>query len=437
VKRLLFVSYYFPPSGGPGVQRTLKFVKYLPENGWAPTVLTVDPRYASYPDVDDTLAADVSDSLVVIKTRSWDPYGSYARLLGRPKDDTVGVAFVREESAGLRQRAGLWIRANLFTPDARYGWVPFARREANVLHRADPFDAVLTTGPPHSTHLVGRALARKWGVPWVADMRDPWTGIFYYPQLPMTRLAAARDQRFEKSVLSEADAVTVVSRSMVTNLSKRVRREYTYLPNGYDPDDFRDVPAPANKRFVIRHIGTLSRTQNPKSVWSQLQLLVSKSPGDVAVELIGHVDAEIIMSIREHGLDDTVRILPYVDHDRAVALMQDSSLLLLVIPDGASSHEIVTGKLFEYLASGRPTLAIGPPDGDAGAILRDCSGGRMFAHGDSEGVHAYLAEQYGAFWRGEANHGADRAGVQLYARPAQASALAKLLHRVSTGGTIE
>ncbi len=263
-------------------------------------------------------------------------------------------------------------------------------------------------------------------------MRDPWTGIHYYPQLPMTRLAAARDQRFEKSVLTEADAVTVVSRSMVTNLSKRVSREYTYLPNGYDPDDFRDVPAPANKRFVIRHIGTLSRTQNPKRLWRQLQLLVSKSPGDVAVELIGHVDAEISMSIREHGLDDIVRILPYVDHDRAVALMQDSSLLLLVIPDGASSHEIVTGKLFEYLASGRPTLAIGPPDGDAGAILRDCSGGRIFAHGDSEGVHAYLAEQYGAFRRGEANPGADRAGVQLYARPAQASALANLLHRVST-----
>ncbi len=127
MKRLLFVSYYFPPSGGPGVQRTLKFVKYLPENGWAPTVLTVDPQYASYPDLDDTLAADVPDSLVVIKTRSWDPYGSYARLLGRPKDDTVGVAFVREESAGLRQRAGLWIRANRLRSGRSIGWVPFAR----------------------------------------------------------------------------------------------------------------------------------------------------------------------------------------------------------------------------------------------------------------------------------------------------------------------
>ncbi|NNE34705.1 MAG: glycosyltransferase family 4 protein [Rhodothermales bacterium] len=432
MKRLLFVSYYFPPSGGPGVQRTLKFTKYLPDNGWAPTVLTVDPQYASYPDLDETLAADVADDLAVIRTRSWDPYASYARILGRSKDDTVGVAFVREESAGLRQRVGLWIRANVFTPDARYGWVPFARKAADTLYREQPFDAVLTTGPPHSTHLVGRGLARKWGVPWVADMRDPWTGIYYYPQLPMTSLAARRDRRLEKSVLTEADAVTVVSSSMVTNLNKRVDREYVYLPNGFDPADFQKDSVPSDDRFVIRHIGTLSRTQNPKAVWSGLQSLVSSTPGDVVVELIGHVDAEIMVSLRERGLGDTVRVFPYVDHDRAVALMQAASLLLLVIPDGDSAHEIVTGKLFEYLASGRPTLAIGPPDGDAGTILSECQGGRMLDHHDPKGVHSFLAEQVAAFKRGERVVGADTSDIQQYARPAQASALANVLDRVST-----
>ncbi|MDX1740717.1 MAG: glycosyltransferase, partial [Rhodothermales bacterium] len=386
MKRLLLISYYFPPSGGPGVQRTLKFVKYLPDNGWLPTVLTVDPKRAAYPDLDASLMADVPENADVVRTRSWDPYGSYARLQGRSKDDAVGVSFVQEESGGLVQRIALWTRANLFVPDARIGWLPFAKKAAAALHDHEPFDAVLTTGPPHSSHLVGRWLARHRKLPWVVDLRDPWTGIHYYSRLPVTRIAATRDRRYERSVIEEADAVVVVSPGMIENLSRRVVRNYNLIPNGFDPADFPDASVARSSSFSIRHLGTLSASQNPVAVWEGLRRLRSSEGTQAEIELIGNVDPEIVAEIRNRGLDRYVHLRPYVEHDRAIRLMQEASLLLLVIPDVTKSGEIVTGKIFEYLASGRPIMGIGPPDGDAANILRESGGGLMFGHRDVDGV---------------------------------------------------
>ena len=238
MKRVLVISYYFPPSGGPGVQRMLKFVKYLPDFGWQPTVLTVRADHASYPDLDATLEAEIPASVEVVKTRSWDPYALYARLQGKSRTEAVGVGFVKDEAEGWMQRLAKWMRANLFLPDARVGWVPFALHAAKRMMEQEPFDVVITSGPPHSTHLVGRALKRRFGCRWVVDMRDPWTDISYYKELPHTPPALRMDAALERSVLSRADAVISVSEGVGDLLkAKAPLHQYETLPNGYDPAD--------------------------------------------------------------------------------------------------------------------------------------------------------------------------------------------------------
>ncbi len=400
MKRVLLISYYFPPSGGPGVQRTLKFVKYLPEFGWQPTVLTVDARSAAYPDIDATLEKEVPPGVAVIRTKSWDPYGSYARFTGREKADSIGVSFVSDQDRGWKENIARWIRANVFVPDARVGWVPFAIRKALELHRTTPFDAVVTTGPPHSTHLVGRSIARRTGLPWLADLRDPWTGVFYYADLPATAVSRRLDRRLEATVLSEADTITVVSPSMELALRQRVDRQYECIPNGFDQTDFSSVVASQSaETCTVRHVGNLGPSQNSPELWRAVANAASAAPADhrIEVEFVGNVDNKVIGSAREAGLGECIRTTGYVSHEKAIRYMTESTILLLVIPDVPQNREIVTGKIYEYMASRRPILGVGPPNGDAGRILAETGSGQMFRRDDVDGMTGFLTEELTRF----------------------------------------
>ncbi len=400
MKRVLLISYYFPPSGGPGVQRTLKFVRYLPEFGWKPSVLTVDARHAAYPDIDPTLEQEVPPDVEVIRTKAWDPYGGYARFTGRAKEDSIGVSFVSDKDRGWKEHLARWVRANVFVPDARVGWVPFAARKAVDLHRDAPFDAVVTTGPPHSTHLIGRSVARRTSVPWLADFRDPWTGVFYYPDLPATAVSRRLDRRLEAKVLSEADVVTVVSPSMVRGLRERVDRAYECVPNGFDPSDFSSVEVRRRPdQFVIRHVGNLGPSQNSPVLWRTIADVAERKGTEVAlaVDFVGNVDSEVVASAQSAGLGERISTAGYVSHETAIQRMRESAVLLLVIPDVPAAAEIITGKIYEYMASRRPILAIGPPDGDAGRILEETRTGRMFAREDVEGIEGFLLDEVNRF----------------------------------------
>ncbi len=434
MRQVLFISYYFPPSGGPGVQRTLKFVKYLPEFGWQPTVLTVDPAYAAYPEQDADLMSEVPTDTRVVRTRSWDPYASYARFLGRPKEEAVGVAFVDDESESARQKFALWLRANLFLPDARVGWMFVAIREARKLCEESNFDAVITTGPPHSTHLVGNSISKRFNIPWLADFRDPWTGIHYYADLPATTPARALDRKLESKVLGHAKAVTVVSPTMATNLAKILDREYLLIPNGFDPADFKNEAAVPSGRFVLRYTGTLSRTQNPVGLWQALSSLRGEDDlNDVSVELVGNVDRSVLESILQLGIDDLVSTHAYLPHREVVALMKESSLLLLVINDVPNASEILTGKLFEYLASGRPILGVGPVSGDAAQILDETGAGTMFEHDDVSGLADHIRSHLVAHKKGQPVAGAAPEKTDRYSRRSLTGYLAATLNSICEG----
>ena len=415
--RLLVVTYYFPPSGGAGVQRPTKWVKYLPEHGVEPVVLTV--QAGAYPALDPSLEADVPPGTRVVRTAAPDPFGMYGRLTGRTRGEAVAARTgTVGESAALPERAARWIRANLFVPDARVGWVPFAVRAARRLHAAAPVDAVLTTGPPHSAHLVGRSLSRSLKLPWVADLRDPWTDIHYAGSLGRTRLAERFDARLEASVLREADALVTVTAPLQDAFCARAGRPVALVRNGFDPDDFAGPPPP-DEPFGVLYTGTLYDV--PHALLDAMQRLRVEGL-DVPLRIVGAAPDALRAEAERRGVGDLVRVEPPVPHDRAVALMRASAVLLLTVEAWSYAAGVVPGKTYEYLAAGRPVVGIGPPDGDAAHVLRD-AGGRMLAPDDVDGIAATLRTY--ARHREAREPGADV--LDRYARPVQAGAVAALV----------
>ena len=440
MKRVLLISYYFPPSGGPGVQRVLKFAKYLPDFGWQPTVLTVEPEHAAYPDLDPTLNEEVPASVRVVRTRSWDPYAVYARFQGKAKGETVGVGFVKEGTAESgRQRLARWVRANIFLPDARVGWVPFARRAARRLLRGETYAAVLTSGPPHSTHLIGRPLRRRFGVPWVVDMRDPWTDISYYQDLPHTAPARRFDAALERKVLATADAVISVSDGVGRGLhTKASLRCYQTIPNGYDA---ADIPAGAASlrregRFVIAHVGTLSGQQHAPGL---VQALARLADADSAwrarleVRFVGHVDGTILRAFQDAGLGGAVTQVPYVPHAEAINHMRAADLLMVAVQRVEHNEGVTPAKMFEYLSIGIPVLGLAPPEGDLARILRETAGGSTFDHEDADGIATFIAGHAARVAQGDPPPRPDAIALRAYDRRVLTERLAALFDSLRAG----
>lgn len=429
MRRLLLLTYYFPPSGGAGVQRPLKWVKYLRDFSVEPTVLTVEA--GAYPKLDASLEADVPPGVVVHRTHALDPFAAYARLTGRTRDEAVAARTGDFRGGSLRERLALWVRANLFVPDARVGWAPFAIREGLRLLRTQPFDAILTTGPPHSVHLAGRALHARIGMPWIADFRDPWTDLYYQAELPRLGPVQQADRALERSVLRRATMVTTVSPSLARLLAQKVDRapaDFRVIYNGFDEEDFAGIePAPPADRFVLTYVGTLYGHQ--EALWAALARL--REDGGVPrlrVRLVGRVLPGTEAVLERFGVRDVVETVPYLPHPEAVREMASATLLLLTIEDWPHAEAIVTGKLYEYLAAGRPVLGIGPPGGDAAAILRQTGAGRMFAREDVAGIAAHLGALYEAWERGGRLDGASPEAAARFSRRAQTEALARLVH---------
>lgn len=438
MKRVLIVSYYFPPSGGPGVQRVLKFVRYLRDFGWEPVVLSVEA--GAYPDHDPSLWKDVPEGVLVHRTKAWDPYRWYARLTGRSSDEAVKVGSLGETETW-QERVAQWVRANIFLPDARVGWVPNAVIAGKKLCKQLSINAVLTSGPPHSVHLTGWFLHRLTGTPWVADFRDPWTDINYYHELPHSSWALRLDAALEQVVLRSASCVTTVSphwRRLLAQKAGLTRDErVAVVQNGFDPADFSGPPvSPPDDLFVLTHVGSLYASRNPASLWGALHRL--RTDGTVPalrLRLVGSVAPEVLKSLRAAGLDTIVHHVSYVPHREAVAEMQHAHLLVLSIEAFAHNEGMITGKLYEYLASGRPVVGIGPVGGDAESILQAVEAGAMFGYEDVDGIAAYLHAHYEAWAQGRPYRGASAQDVEPYSRPAQTGIMAQVLDAATDPST--
>ena len=451
--RLLLVTYYFPPSGGAGVQRTLKFAKYLRAAGVEPVVLTVEA--GAYPSLDPTLAADVPDGVEVVRTRALDPFGLYGALTGRSRRDAVAVGSVAGADS-LGQRLGLWARANVFLPDARVGWAPFAARAARQIVRAGRADAVLTSGPPHSTHLVGLALRRLLadrGVPWYRRLPRPVDRHQLLrrapdvPPRPCVRrgpgaaCAPVRRRRRDgqPDVGARAGGEGRARAGRRPRDPERVRPRGLRGARGEGEGGTRERPRPPRAApprpgaFTLVHVGSLYGSRNPETLWAAVAALRERGgpqtggAGRLRIRLVGRVDGAIRASLDRYGLGEVIDEAGVVTHAEAVAEMAAADLLFLSIEPVANADGILTGKLYEYLASGRPVLALGPPDGDAARLLRDVSGGRPRALGRPAAVEARspTPTRHGS---GTSPRRAPRPRTLApLARPAQARALADLV----------
>lgn len=426
--RLLIVAYYFPPSGGAGVQRVLKWVKYLPQFGIEPVVLTV--KNGAYPSLDPTLTADFSSDLRVIRTASLDPFSIHARLTGQDRDTLVEQSTDDVQSAGGLAR---WVRGNLLLPDARAGWVPFASLRGLGIRKVD---AVLTSGPPHSVHLTGCFLKTMKRIPWVADFRDPWTDIHYYNHLPRTKAAEGFDRFLERRVLKKATRVTTVSPSWARLLSERSGKPVSVIPNGFDEADFRDLKGrEPSEEFRIVHVGSLYNTRNPVAFWQAVQQFQEQTGENIRFRAVGRTGQDVKASAYEAGV--TADWVLYSSHDEAIRHMQQADLLLLSTEPQESAAGHVTGKVYEYLATGRPILAVGTPDGDADLLLQSTSGGHLFARDDVEGIAAFLMKQWLAWKEGKPLTGASRRAIAPYSRERQAEKLAELVKEMTVARRAE
>jgi glycosyltransferase involved in cell wall biosynthesis len=399
MKKALIISYYWPPSGGAGVQRWLKFVKYLRDFGWEPIVYC--PENPEYPETDLSLFKDIPRGVEVLKHLIWEPYHVYKRLLGQKKGDKINAAFLSEKKKNKTlEDLSVWIRGNFFIPDARKFWIRPSVKYLTKFLTANPVDVIISTGPPHSTHLIARSVAANLRLPWLADFRDPWTNIDFYTDLKLTSLADKKHRQLELEVLRNADAISVISNSMADDFDKIFHRSYKVITNGFDTAD-TDHPAPLpDKKFSIAHIGTLVSSRNPITLWEALGNLLTTHPeiaNDLEIKLVGKVDFTVTASLELYGLMKFVRKIDYMPHDQVVECQRQSQVLLLIINNTPNSKMILTGKFFEYLAAGRPILCLGPEDGDAARILEETNAGLLAGYGDVKKMEAHVLRYYEEF----------------------------------------
>ena len=404
-RKVLVLTYYWPPSGGAGVQRWLKFTKYLREFHYEPVIYTAeDPEY---PSIDESLHHDVPPDLEVLRTRVWEPYRLYKWFTFQKKGYRINSGFLNQNKRkGPAEKISVWIRGNCFVPDARKFWIKPSIRFLTRYLKDHPVSLLVSTGPPHSLHLIARSIAEKQDIPWVADFRDPWTRIDFYKDLMLGKRANHKHHFFERQVLQSASAVTVISKDMAQQFEEMGCTKIRYIPNGFDPDDFDETydPGELDREFSITHVGTIVPTRNPEMLWQVLSELVSENEDfarDLSIKLIGAMDHSVSRSLKEADLDNFVNHIDYLPHREAVNVQRRSLVLLLLVNQTPNAKGILTGKLFEYMCSGRPILAIGPPDGEAAEALGETGTGQVVDFNERDTLKKVILEYYRQYREGK------------------------------------
>lgn len=396
-KKALLIAYYWPPAGGPGVMRWLRFSKYFHEDGWDLTVLV--PENPAYPIVDESLSSQVSDKIKVLKVPIFEPAAMFGQALGNQK----GVAFVSDKKPGLLQKIAIWFRGNYLIPDARRFWIQPATKFLLQYLKDHPHDALISTGPPHSLHLIARNVKRQLNIKWLADFRDPWTGIDFYKELMLSKSADKRHRELEKSVLTEADVVCTVSPQWAADLQKLSNRNVEVVGNGYEFNLHQKTSNTHPTKFSIAHFGSMPAARNPRGLWQALQELLTEIPGlknDLQILFAGNVDYSIPAEIQAHGLSEFMQAKGQVSHKESIQMQSESAVLLLVANDTPNASGILTGKFYEYMNSGRPILAFGPEGGNLQQEIQATASGDFVPYGRVNLIKDLLTRYYSDFKNG-------------------------------------
>jgi glycosyltransferase involved in cell wall biosynthesis len=436
MKSVLILTYYWPPAGGPGVQRWLKFVKYLEEFGWKAHILTVEG--GTYSAIDQELEKEVPENIEVYKTKSRDPFRFYNMLKGK-KDGSVSVALINiDQKRSIVDRLAMYIRSNCFIPDARKGWKPYAYRKAKAILSEKNIDLLITTGPPHSTHLSGLKLKKNTGIAWLADLRDPWTTVYYNDMLPRTSRTRRIDKKYEDAVLKHADMITVVSPGMKEEFNDR-NEHVEVVMNGFDVDDMgiREVENTGMRedgKFALTYTGNFKPNQHIPAIWDGIIELLEEDQNfadNFRLRFVGNVDASAPNYFKEKAYEGNVELVSYVPHAEVTRIMSNSAILLFVVPQSRNNKLIITGKLFEYLASGTPVVSVGPVDGDAAAILHDTGREGMLDYQDKDGFKHILLNMYSQ-WKERKLNKLDISMLDKYSRRSSAKRITGIMNKITS-----
>ncbi len=431
MKRVLIITYYWIPSGGAGVQRWVKFVKYLREFGWEPVVYT--PENPEYPSEDLSFEKDIPNGIKILKTPIWEPYDIYRKLTGK-KGQKINAGFISEnKKSGWKDKLSIWLRGNFLIPDPRKFWIKPSVKFLSDYLTKNPVDAVVSTGPPHSMHLIALGLKKHFPkLPWIADFRDPWTNIDFYQDLNLSFLADKKHHQLERKVVQSADCVVVVSSDMHREYKALNPKRIELVTNGYDADDVENQAIELDKKFSLSHIGTLNAARNPRILWKVLGDLCqnnSQLKEDLQINLIGKTDFSVIEELEINGLTANLQKIDYVSHKEAVKYQKTSQILLLLINNSANAKGILTGKFFEYLAAKRPILAIGPSDGDVAEVLKETNAGRIVDFEDEKKMTELILDFYEKFKAG--NLAVTSNSIEKYFRKSLTQHLTEILNSLT------
>ncbi|PDS24783.1 glycosyltransferase family 4 protein [Flavobacterium branchiophilum] len=424
-KKVLIITYYWPPAGGPGVQRWLKFVKYLPEFGIEPIVYV--PENPTYPIVDDHLIEEVNKNTIILKNKIVEPY-QLAGFFSKNKAKKISSGIIpKSKNQTFFEKIMLWIRGNIFIPDARFLWVKPSVSYLEKYITDNLIDTIITTGPPHSVHLIGLHLKSKTKVRWFADFRDPWTTIGYHKALKLSNYAQKKHRYLEKKVLNSADSIIVTSKTTKKEFEQLTHKPIEVITNGFDVENIEKQTL--DTTFSLAHIGSFLSERNPKILWESLRELCNEIPhfkSFLEIKLIGAVSQDILDEIKQHELLHYTINMGYVDHQDALKHQRKSQILLLIEIDSEDTKSILPGKLFEYMVSERPIIAIGPKDSDFEALLIQTNTGVFFQYNEKMALKYTIAQYFDAFLK--QNLKSNAIGLHQFSRKQLTEKLSKLIH---------
>ncbi|WP_353101477.1 glycosyltransferase family 4 protein [Myroides odoratus] len=393
-KKVLIICYYWPPAGGPGVQRWLKFVKYLPDFNIEPIVYV--PDGANYPLIDAQLEQEVDPSITILRHKIKEPYGLAKKLAGQRAQTMSSGMIPQVRNQSKWDKLLLWIRGNMFIPDARIGWVkPSVAYLKDYLKQHPDIDTIITTGPPHSVHLIGLALKKKLNVKWFADFRDPWTTIGYHKELKLSDQAKEKHIALEREVLNTADQLIVTSKTTRKEFETKTDKPIAIITNGYDVVHLGKIPL--DEKFTLAHIGSFLSNRNPRVLWKAISELRRENQAfkeAFELKLIGKISEDILHTLEEFKLLECTDNRGYVENQEALRQMRASQVLLLVEIDSDDTRAIIPGKLFEYMAAERPILAIGPEESDFFEIIQQTNVGRNALYSEKDKIREILMQYF-------------------------------------------
>ncbi len=431
MRKFLVFTYYWPPSGGPAVQRWLALSELLPQFGIEPIIIAPHEQFASYVLLDESLNERIPKNLRVVKTKTFEVLNFYQKSLGKGKLPTAG--FANESNPSFLQKVARWVRGNLFFPDPRKGWNKYAIKAAEALIAENDFEGIITAGPPQSTHLIGKHLKNKYGLYWLCDFHDAWTNVWYYNELMKSNWAVKLDLKMEKQVLQQCDHIITVGRQIITDFTQKLGSEnkITLHSMGFDDDLLIEPEKPQDQAFTICYTGTMASNYEPKVVFLAVKKLIEKYPeSQIKVDLYGLIADSISNTINELKLETVVELKGYVAHKTAIEAIKSAVILLLVSPNTPQAKMIIPGKIYEYLATRNPILNLAEKGTETYDIIKECEAGATYNRSQESEIFDFLERAYLSWKKNPASIKNQNNTFLKYSRKTEAANLAELLLKV-------